>query len=329
MPARRSVTPRDLAGRPIVVVGASAGGIEALRTLVASLPPDLPASLFVVLHVGATSLSVLPDILTRSGPLAATVAADGEPIRRGRIYVAPPDRHLLVERGRVRVGHGPKEHRFRPAVDPLFRSAAAAYGRRAIGVILSGTLGDGAMGLRALKNRGGLAIVQDPADALFQSMPQRALELVAVDHAVPVAKMGVLLARVCREGGSGPEPASSDEKWTLAGLVCPDCGGALSEQGEGLGIHFRCHTGHAYDDQSLLPAQDDAIENALFAAARALAEKASLLRRMSSRAQAAGHKRVAEQFAAESKVFDTRRNVILRALAHETTGASVRENGKT
>jgi two-component system, chemotaxis family, protein-glutamate methylesterase/glutaminase len=317
VPARRRRSRESSEGRPIIVVGASAGGIEALRTLVSTLPATLDASLFVVLHIGATNLSMLPHILSRSGPLPAASAVDGEPIRRSRIYVAPSDHHLLVERDHVRVSHGPKEHRFRPAVDPLFRSAAAAYGRGVIGVILSGTLGDGALGLRAVKNAGGLAVVQAPEDALFQSMPQRALEVAAVDHSVPVGRMAALLVRLCRENGDAPAPLAPEPPWRVSRLSCPDCGGSLAEQLEGAAIHFRCHVGHAFDEQSLLSGQDDTIENALFVAARALAEKAALLRQMAERARASKRPRAAAQLEDQARFYEARRDLILRSLDRE------------
>src|SRR5947207_1433933 len=240
-----------MAKKDIVVVGASAGGMGALEQLVAGLPRGLPASLFVVWHLAPGVKSVLPTLLTRAGPLPACNPKDGDPIEPGRIYVGPNDHHMLLENGYVRVARGPKENRFRPAIDPLFRSAAYIYGPRAIGVVLSGALDDGTAGLWAIKLRGGTAIVQDPAEAVQRSMPLNALDNVAVDYKVPVADMGPLLARLVRDK-AGPEPlvaANEREKMErevkiarevdsrienimqfgeLPPFPCPECHGVLS-----------------------------------------------------------------------------------------------------
>src|SRR5215212_7258202 len=185
--------------RYIVTIGASSGGVETLIKLVGKLPADLPAALFVVVHFPPAAPSVLPKILDRSGPLPAVGCEDGELIKPGRIYVARPDLHLLLEDGRVRMARGPKENRYRPAVDTLFRSAAVAYGPRAVGVVLSGALHDGTVGLAAIKRRGGVAVVQDPDDALFDGMPRSALEQVEVDHCLPLSELAPLLTRVVSE----------------------------------------------------------------------------------------------------------------------------------
>jgi len=182
--------------RDVVVIGASAGGVAALVELVGGLPPDLPAALFIVVHHPTDAPSKLPRILSRAGSLPAAHATDGERIEPGRIYVAPPDQHLLVRDGFVEVSSGPPEHRLRPAVDPLFRSAAEAYGARVIGVVLTGNLEDGASGLAAIKERGGQAVVQDPANAEYDGMPRSAVEHVAADHVVPLAELAALLTEL-------------------------------------------------------------------------------------------------------------------------------------
>ena len=177
-----------MSGHDMITIGASAGGVEALTELVRGLPVDLPASVFVSLHVPPHGTSMLPQILSRRGPLPAHHARDGEPIEPGRIYVAPPDLHLLIHQGVVRLSRGPRENGFRPAIDPLFRTAARWHGPRVVGVILSGTLDDGTAGLLAIKERGGFAVVQDPDDALFPGMPRNAMDVVHVDHVLPASE---------------------------------------------------------------------------------------------------------------------------------------------
>jgi len=201
-----------LAGRDIVTVGASSGGVEALMRVIGGLPGDLPAAVFVVMHFPESAPSALPLILNRVGALEAVRAEDGEPIKSGRIYVAPPDLHLLVEKGRVRLTRGPKENRHRPAVNPLFRAAALAYGPRVTGVVLTGADNDGTAGLQAIKRRGGVAVVQDPEDALFPRMPESALEYADVDHCLPLGEIAPLLAQLAREpaGEEGAYPVPND-----------------------------------------------------------------------------------------------------------------------
>ena len=278
--------------RDIIVIGASAGGIEALRGLVAGLPADLAASVFVVLHTSADSPGLLAEILARAGALPALNATEGERIRPGQIYVAPPDHHLLIEPGVVRVTRGPRENRFRPAIDPLFRSAAQTYGPRVVGVILSGYLDDGTAGLWVVKRLGGAAVVQDPADALVDSMPRSALRHVEVDYCVPLAEMAELLLRLTDEPGDvgayemPEEPRievsiAKAEQALEAGVLrlgepsnyaCPECHGVLLQLNEENRIRFRCHTGHAYSAESLVAEMDEAIEESLWNAIRSVEE---------------------------------------------------------
>ena len=299
----------SMAERNIVVIGCSVGGVEALQKLVAELPKDFPAALFVVLHLAPQSTSVLPDILKRAGELPAMHPRDGELIRNGRIYVAPPDNHLVIEDGRVRVTHGPKENRHRPAIDPLFRSAARWYGPRVIGVVLTGALDDGTAGLLSIKRRGGVAIVQDPEDAFCGDMPRSALETVQVDHMEPVSGIPALLQKLAGaevvENGAGrssrlkkeTEIAELDmdaiEDDNRPGVpsqfACPECGGVLWELGGEEMLRFRCRVGHAYTAGSLSVDQTEQVEGALWAAMRALEEGASLAKRMAE--SAAGRKR--------------------------------------
>ena len=198
-------------GHDVIAVGASAGGVEALIDLVRDLPEDLPAAIFVVLHVAATETSALPRILARHSPLPVKHAVDGEPIVLGQIYVAPPDRHLLVHEDHVRVVRGPRENNHRPAVDPLFRSAALAYGPRVVGVVLSGSLDDGAAGLQAISLAGGIGIVQDPEDALYRGMPENAIAADEPDYVVPLDEVADILRRLTQEPAEeGPDEVPDD-----------------------------------------------------------------------------------------------------------------------
>jgi two-component system chemotaxis response regulator CheB len=285
----------------IVVVGGSAGGIEALRSLVEPIPFDLPATLFVVVHASADSPGALPSILGRAGKLPAQMAEDGKRFDRGQIYIAPADRHLLLSDGHMRVMRGPKENRHRPAIDPLFRSAAWIYGPRVIGIVLSGTLDDGSAGLWAIKARGGVTIVQTPEDAAFPQMPQNALRNIDVDYTLPAKDIAALLLRLASErvahyqNNAGADLAkevkaemldedfsSMDDLGTISAFTCPGCGGALWQL-EGGTLRYRCHTGHAFAAESLLAERSEGIERALYSALRALKEKAALSDRIAER----------------------------------------------
>ncbi|WP_317987951.1 chemotaxis protein CheB [Hyalangium gracile] len=272
----------------------------------AQLPADLPASVCIVLHLAAEHRSVLPQILSRVGPLPAIHPRDGEPLEHGRIYVAPNDRHLLVEPGYVRVVKGPQENGHRPAVDPLFRSAARAYGPRVIGVVLTGARNCGTAGLLAVKALGGVAVVQDPEDAACADMPRSALEYVEVDHSVRLARMGPLLTRLVatpvrltRKRLASPvlehevRLLEADARATNmppnegapSHYSCPDCGGVLFEVDDTGLLRYRCRVGHGYTSEVLVEGQEGRVDAALWAAIRALEENAGLARRMASRAR--------------------------------------------
>jgi two-component system chemotaxis response regulator CheB len=289
--------------KDIIVIGASAGGIEALKALVRGLPKDFKASVFIVLHTAPYSLGILPEILARAGsPLPAANAKDWEGIERGRIYVAPPDYHLLIERsGYTRITKGPRENRFRPAVDPLFRSAALAYGPRVVGVVLTGWLDDGTDGLRAVKERGGTAVVQNPEDAFAPSMPLNALKQVEVNYCVPLEEIAPLLVRLteipAEEEGEYPVSEKLETEVKIArednalesGIMrwgepsiyaCPECHGVLLQLKEGGNVRFRCHTGHAYSVDSLLAEFTEKTEESLWSTIRSIEETAILLRNL-------------------------------------------------
>jgi len=307
-----------MANHDIIVVGASMGGVEALSSLVAQLPGDLPAAVLMVLHLAPQQKSLLPQILSRQGPLPVRHPEDGEALKPGHVYVAPTDHHLVVEPGKVRLVKGPRENGHRPAVDTLFRSAARAYGPRVVGVVLTGALDDGTAGLLAVKKQGGITVVQDPADAFCPDMPRSALAYLAVDHCVPLRELGALLERLVAMPvelrGAKPSRRMNEEvkvmtleTRALAGeppeydgepshFSCPDCGGVLFElEDDGL-LRFRCRTGHGYTSEALSAGQQEGLDEALWAALRALEENAALARRMAARARERGHDHSAQRF---------------------------------
>jgi two-component system chemotaxis response regulator CheB len=307
-----------VAHRDLIVIGASAGGIEALQQLIGLLPVDLDAAVLVVLHTSSHSGSLLPQIFQRATRLPVSHPRDKTRIRNGHIYIAPPDFHMVVEGDLLRIIQGPRENLHRPAIDPLFRSAATSFGNRVIGVILTGLLDDGTSGLMVVHARGGKAIIQDPKTALFSSMPASALRQVPDAHVVPLAGIPDLLVRSTREelpegSGNGPHDLMAEKETRFAELdmsevenerhlgrpsafACPDCGGVLWEMEENGFLRFRCRVGHAYTARNLGAEQRHAIEAALWAALRALEENASLYRRMASRAANAQHDTTAEKF---------------------------------
>jgi two-component system chemotaxis response regulator CheB len=322
--------PADDLDRDIIVIGASAGGVEALSSVVSTLPADFAGAVFVALHLPSGARSALAAILGRAGPLRAVQAEEGAIIEPGHIYVAPPGhRHLVVGHGRMHLVFGPKENHVRPAADPLFRSAARAYGPRVIGVVLSGTGADGTEGLRAIKAHGGIAIVQDPAEAGFVGMPRYAIRYDYVDHVVPVAQIGPLLQRLVRERADPPDvtgasidcpDAEAEEEGTEhdlarvpvrqlegvgSGYLCPDCAGPLWEASDGAGRWLTCRVGHQWSGlASLTDAQADRLEDLAWGLVNALAERALLLRELTGEdaAETAG---TAEQVTA--KVSDLER----------------------
>jgi two-component system chemotaxis response regulator CheB len=323
-----SADAEPVAQRDLIVVGASAGGVQALQRLVAELPPELPAAVLVVLHMMSSANSVLDQILDRAGPLPVTPARDGERVERGHVYVAPPDRHLLLRGPYVHLSPGPRENGHRPAIDPLFRSAARAFGPRAVGVILSGNLDDGTDGLRLIGERGGATVVQDPDDAAYSGMPRSAIEYVGPDAVAPLAEIGDVLLELVdaplgpvaeagvEDPGSQPidlvevelgrEPAEGRPSL----LSCPDCGGVLMERDEGAVVRFACQVGHSYSPDSLVEQQGAALESAMWNAVRTLQERADLLRRMSRRAERSGSTDTRERLARRAEGVSEQAEVI-------------------
>lgn len=299
----------------IVVIGASSGGVDVLTRLVSALPEAFPAAIFIVLHVRPDAPSMLPAILNRAGVLPAAHAVDSEPIRTGRIYVAPPGMQMYVHRSRVAVERGPRENMHRPAIDPLFRTAAHHHGSRVIGIVASGALDDGTAGLQAVKEAGGLAVVQDPADAACSSMPAHAMARVSVDYCVKADALATLIVRLVHQAPTTPPPSASVplETWQEAagtaevpetaaqfgvesGLTCPECSGILREVHDGDVVRFRCRVGHAYTSHTMLEAQGEAIERALWTAVRQLEERALLVRKLATAARERRHEGVAALF---------------------------------
>jgi two-component system chemotaxis response regulator CheB len=339
--------------RNIIVIGASAGGFEALKRLVGDLPADLDAAVFIVWHMAPEVRGVLPQVLNQQNTMPAQHAEDNEPIVFNRIYVAPPDRHLVIENGFVRITRGPKENRFRPAVDPLFRSAAYFYGPRVIGIILSGALDDGTAGLWTIKNRGGIAIVQHPSDAEVPSMPESALANVDTDFSVPVSEMGALLKKLTSDSaGILNEAAMEGSKeinteirialqedvpdeevlqlGTFTPYACPACHGVLSAISEAGIVRYRCHTGHAFSADSLLVSITENIEETLWSAIRGVEESIILLNSLGDHYADKNEPQLAALYFKKAVEAQSRADLVRQAVfTHEqlTTG-SIRQEAK-
>lgn len=318
----------------IVAIGGSAGALEVLIGLAEALPADLGASLVVALHIGAANGSRTPDILSSRGRLPANFARDDEPIAAGRIYVAPPDRHLLVAGDRLRLGAGPWENGSRPAIDPLFRSVALCCGSRAVGVLLSGTLSDGGSGLKAIERCGGIAVVQDPEDAAYGEMPRNALRLLGAARVAPARRLGPLLVELVDTPAGAPRQPPEDlrveveiaadgrtavqtgkHSGTKRSLhACPECHGTMWEIDEGRLTRYRCHTGHAYTADALQAAIGSDLRRALGSALRALDERVMLIRRLEHEAAEAGHAGNAERWRSRAAFYEDQANVVRRVL---------------
>jgi len=329
-----------MVNRDIIVIGGSAGAAVPLKNILGRLPSDLPAAIFVVLHIPAQGIGILSTVASAASRLPVVQAESGMVIEKGHIYLAVPDHHLLIYESHLMLGRGPRENMARPAIDALFRSAALQYGPRVIGVVLSGLLSDGAAGLNAIKRCGGMALVQDPADAIADEMPLRAMEVTTVDLCVPAAKIGDVLSDLAREtpGAALPVPPEirleveiaagerigSDRLTSIAKpapLTCPACGGVLSTVKMGEPLRFRCQVGHAYTADALAKEQEGRVDEALRVALRIIGERAELVQRMAEDGRQSGRVAVALMYdarAAEYREYaDMIRRVMLESLDPE------------
>jgi two-component system chemotaxis response regulator CheB len=316
----------------IVVIGASAGGVEALRRLMRDLPADVSAAIFIVLHIGRFE-SHLAELLDQAGPLPVTEAESGGAIERGHVYVAASDRHLLLHDRHMMLRRGPRENMTRPAIDPLFRSAACNFGARVIGVVLSGALDDGTAGLRAIKRCGSIAVIQDPADAAVPDMPRSAQRHVEIDHAAPISGMGALLASLAgRPAGTTPkipteicleaaiaaqelqEMTREDQLGTPSPFSCPECGGGLWELADGSMLRYHCHLGHAYTADAMLAAEAEEIERPVSRLLRSSKDRAELTLRLADRERARQNNRLADQLQARAKEYQESADLLQRLL---------------
>jgi two-component system chemotaxis response regulator CheB len=319
-----------MANRDIVAIGTSAGGVDALLRIAETLPSDIPAAILMTIHMSSSFRSELDALLTRAGKLPAGFAADGEELVKGRIFLAPPGKHLLLVKGdTLKLGIGPRENNTRPAIDPMLRSVALCCGPRAVGVVLTGTLGDGASGLWAISQCGGISIVQDPRDAAFPEMPENALRLTEADHVVGLDGMAELLTELVNEP-AGPRKAipqhirdeieiaqtghSSMETMDRIGrrslLTCPDCNGVMWEVNEGDLLRYRCHVGHTYSADVMQLAVDDGLRKALAIALRVLDERVALAGRLHENATKSGHRHMARDWAERRSDYERERDIL-------------------
>jgi len=333
-------------GRNIVVIGTSAGGLEALDKLIGQLPTDLPAAIFIVQHMAPENSGVaLLHTLGKHKAFNCKLASDGESFENGRIYIAPPDYHLLVKKRTILVTKGARENRYRPAIDPLFRSAAVTHGPSVIGIVLTGMLDDGTAGLTAIKKCGGITVVQDPKDAAYPEMPQSALNNLKVEHCVPVAEMGRLLEKLTHEppGKDKSIPQALRTEAVIAERVlsdvaqvnglgrqvpynCPNCGGVLWEMDNPDIERYRCHTGHSFTAVALLTSQTEKIEETLWTSLRMFEERKNLLTNMAQTQIRQKGKDSYAQRAKETEVHIERIREML--LAPETAQSKVELSGQ-
>ncbi len=345
-------------GHDIIVIGTSAGGLKALGRVLGALPANLKAALFIVQHLAADKPSILPQILADVGSLPVSHPTDGEAIHTGHVYVAPPDYHLLVNQGSMRVVRGPQENRFRPAIDALFRSAARAYGSRVVGVVLTGYLDDGTVGLQAIKQRGGVALVQDPNEAEYPSMTKSALRYVKVDHCLPLSEISDLLVRLSHEPAI-EESAAKENIHPMSDAIdieakiaeqqmntreflehveaigarttytCPECNGSIWQIGQDEPLRFRCHIGHSFTANVFLSEQTQNVENALWSAVRIMEEKVTFSLQMAERMENYNLQKAAAKYEDHAKSLDAEvsliRGIILDGFATKRAIAAVED----
>ncbi|MGN6489855.1 MAG: chemotaxis protein CheB [Devosia sp.] len=325
-----------MSNHDIIVIGGSAGATAPLKDILSRLPPDLPAAVFIVLHIPTRGIGILSTVAASAGPLPVRQAENGLQIENGTVYIGAPDHHMLLHDGHIMLGRGPRENLARPAIDPLFRSAALHYGPRVIGVVLSGLLSDGSSGLNAIKRCGGLALVQDPAEAIADEMPRRALEATEVDLCVPSGRLGDVLGDLVNEQAGSPLPIPRELALEVsiaagerldspslasigdpAALTCPACGGVLSVM-SGKPLRFRCQVGHAYTADALASEQEGRIDEALRVALRIIEERAELVHRMAEDGRQSGRRAVAEMYDARAEEYreyaDLIRSAVLKTL---------------
>jgi two-component system chemotaxis response regulator CheB len=343
------------ADKRIIVMGASAGGLEAYKKIIKDLPPDFDTPIFIVWHISPDIRGILPQVLNRENTIYAAHAYNEEPIKTNRIYVAPPDNHMLIENGKVLITHGPKENRFRPAIDPLFRSAAFAYRNRVIGVILTGGLDDGTAGLWTIKRYGGVAIVQDPLEAEVASMPESAIREVNIDYRVGVSEVAELLIRLSKEPLAENAEVMKDEQTKkeieiaaeesalkkgtlnfgdLTPFTCPECHGVLVKLQNDNIVRYRCHTGHAYSVDALISALTEKIEDSLYSAIRGMDESIVLLNHLGDHLAESNQPKLAALYFKKAKEAEERSQWVRKAaLSHEQlSSAELRQeadNGKS
>jgi two-component system, chemotaxis family, protein-glutamate methylesterase/glutaminase len=319
--------------RNIIAIGGSLGGIDAAKQLFATLPKDFPAAIFITIHVGSRGLNAMAQVLGAASAIRTSTAIDGEPVQTGRAYVAPPDRHLLILDDVVRLGRGPRENMARPAIDPLFRSVGISCGGRAVGVVLSGWLNDGAAGLADLKRCGGLTVVQSPSDAEARDMPLAALHAADVDYRAPAMELGELLIRLADEKAEPLIPPPSDIQLevdialgrsvtaeataTIAApvpLTCPDCNGVLSQIERGPPLRFRCQVGHAFTAEVLEAEQEGTVDEAMRVALRIIEERAVLMKKMAQDARQSGRSAVAPDYERRGHEYRSYAETLRKAL---------------